>query len=148
MSFSGASISLATQQNISHNTETIIVFETDDFDVGGWIDNTTEKRLKIPADVAYAIFGIAGSMTGLTTADMVSMRLYEETLGILRLWDWQSIGSAIFDESFTWATTPIAVTKDQVYYLQVYQGGGATETVPSDDGVAQDPFTFTVERGG
>ena len=126
MSFSGASISLATQQNISHNTETIIVFETDDFDVGGWIDNTTNKRLKIPADVEYVKFTITASIAAMTGSE-ANWRILEET-GPTAYFITTFVSAGLSGtENMIWTYPVLKVSAGQVYYVDVDMSTGSLD---------------------
>ena len=146
MAFSGAAISLASgdAQSIETGVAEELIFDTDDFDVGGWIDDSTNKRLKIPSGTSYVLFALVLSMSAVGAGN-ISIRLTEEIAGTIFIKDWNSANIA-GTENIVVTFPLLAVAANEVYYISIFQNGGSTETVPVAGN--NDPARFTVLKIG
>ena len=119
MAFKGAKISLthAAAQTLT-TTEAELVFNTDDFDVGGsWIDDTTNKRLKIPLNVEYVKFTITASVSAMLEAEVL-WSIHEETLG--RIWSVVFVSDNVDgNENMIWTFPVTKVSAGEVYFVNV-----------------------------
>lgn len=67
-SFSGAMVIKNADQAIGNNSTTVVIWQTETYDVGGWFASSGDSRMTVPSGVSYvrvyAQLNMANSATG------------------------------------------------------------------------------------
>lgn len=133
-SYSGASVYNSAYISIPNNTDTVLTFNTENFDTNSYHDTSTNtSRLTVPADGKYLItanVGFAANATGYRYAQIKkngSTNVCQVGINFTN--------SGTFDTQLTATTVVNAVTSDY-FEIQVYQNsggalnGGSTSVLP------------------
>lgn len=135
----GALVKKSASQSVNNNTLTILSFNTEDYDKGGWHDNSTNNsRLTVPSGVTLVkVFGsvrFAASATGDRLTRMLQNG--DSLVAGLPGQSWAASASGANRSRLNWMSPPLEVSAGDYFEQEVWQSSGGALNAETD------PTTF------
>ncbi len=126
----GASVHLTTGETISNNSATLIPWDAEDFDNGGFWTSGAADRFTIPIDGLYLVGESIRWDTFTGAADRVSNGLQHSDATNLTLNEQSTTDAANFGATSAWVGN---LNTDEYVRVRVFQNAGGNEVVRSQE---------------
>jgi len=129
--FNGALVSKSVQQTFTTNTEVIVTFDTEQYDLDSWHDNVTNNtRFTVPDGVS--LVRVSGSLEETNTSASVFTQLYPLLNGNRFIGGFASRREHASGRKGSGMSAPIAVTPGDYFELAGYSSGGTNNISATD----------------
>jgi hypothetical protein len=128
--YRGAVVTKSTGQSVTSNTTTILSFDQEDHDIGGWHDNSVNNsRLTVPSGVS--LVRLSGNIQGPSTSTQFLIAVQKNGSGFAGQYNCDVEYSISRVRFVNGISAPIAVTPGDYFEQTAYSG--TSQTLPSSN---------------